>query len=167
MSRGGLPPSGIDLPDLLHHLKKPGSPWYPIGFQGWGYGQTDGLLCPAFIRHYQIGGHGIQAPVYTLCRSIERFQINGNVSSLWHFPGLLVLSSYYKHNTKIIIEQVFFFILIQLFLFRISGKPKLRSALHENLFCVRSEPSWPQEFCLLYTPSPVLLLRGGSYFPPY
>ena len=112
MSRDSLPPSGIDLSDLLHHLKKPCSPWYSISFQGWGNSKADSLLCPAFICHYQIRSHRIQSPLYTLYRSIERFQINGNVSSLWHFPGLLVLSSYYKHNTKIIIEQVFFLLLL-------------------------------------------------------
>lgn len=112
MSRDSLPPSGIDLSDLLHHLKKPCSPWYSISFQGWGNSKADSLLCPAFICHYQIRSHRIQSPFYTLYRSIEGFQINGNVSSFRHFPGLLILffSLCDNDNTKSKIEQVFFFV---------------------------------------------------------
>ena len=52
-------PGRIDLLDLLNHLKEPCPAWDAIGFQGWGYGQTNGLFCARRVCHHQVGGQRI------------------------------------------------------------------------------------------------------------
>ena len=66
-----LLPQGVHLPHLLHHLKEPRPPGDPVRLEGRGYRQTDGLLRAAYVRHDQIGGHGIQPPVHAFHRRIK------------------------------------------------------------------------------------------------
>ena len=74
-------PQGIHLLHLLDDLKQPGPSGYAVGFQGRGDGETDGLVCPAVVRHNQMRAQRIQPPVYAFHGGIEAFQVNGNVLS--------------------------------------------------------------------------------------
>ena len=78
------PPSSVPIDPLcsLYHLEQSGAPGNPIIFKGRGYGQADGFLRAGCISHHQIGIHGIQITIYTLHRSIEGFQIYGNITFL-------------------------------------------------------------------------------------
>ena len=59
LPRCPFPTNGVDLPDLLDHLKKAGTTGNTIAFQRRGHRQTDGLLRPFRICHHQIGGQGV------------------------------------------------------------------------------------------------------------
>ena len=83
----GLPlPPGIDLLDLLHHLKEPGPAGNAVGFQGGGHGQADGLVRAALVRHHQVGGHGVQPPLHTLHRGVKALEVTAHIGSLFHAP---------------------------------------------------------------------------------
>ena len=69
---GGAPlPPGVHLRHLLHHLKEPGAARDAIGFQRGGDGQADGFFRAAFIRHHQIGGHGVQTSLHALYTGVK------------------------------------------------------------------------------------------------
>ena len=69
--RSILPAPGIDFPDLLHHLKQPRPSRDIISLQRRGDRKADGLLRPAFIRHYQICSQRVKSPFHALHGSIE------------------------------------------------------------------------------------------------
>ena len=68
-ARCPVPPPGIHLPHLLHHLKKSGTSRQPIGLQRRRNRQTNGFFGTPGIGHHQVGRHGVQAPFHTLHRS--------------------------------------------------------------------------------------------------
>ena len=72
-------PPGVGLPHLLHHLKEPGPARNPVGLEGRSHGQTDGLIRPPPVRHHQIRGQRIEAPLPALHGRVEGFQIDGNI----------------------------------------------------------------------------------------
>ena len=61
----------VYLPNLLHHLKQSWSSWNPICFQRRRHGQTNRLLCPSCICHYQICFHGVKPSFPAFHRCIE------------------------------------------------------------------------------------------------
>ena len=71
--RGGVLTQRVDLPDLLHDLKQPGSAGNAEGFQGRGDRKADGFVGAAGVGHHQIGGHGIQPPLDALHGGVEGF----------------------------------------------------------------------------------------------
>ena len=80
---GGVePPLGVDLPDPLDHLEEAGPAGDAVGFQRGGDGEADGLLRAAEIRHHQVGGHGIEAPLPALHGGVVGFQVDGDIRSL-------------------------------------------------------------------------------------
>ena len=70
-SRSLLKPQRIHFLYFLHDFKQPCPAGDPVCFQGWRYGQADGLLRAASVRHHQIGSHRIQTAVHTLHRGIK------------------------------------------------------------------------------------------------
>ena len=59
---GGFPAAsthGIHLPHALDHLKQPGSAGNAKGLQAGSHRKANGLVRAAFVRHHQVGGHGI------------------------------------------------------------------------------------------------------------
>jgi len=80
---GGVePPLCVDLLDPLDHLEEAGPAGDAIGFQRGGDGEADGLLRAAEIRHHQVGGHGIEAPLPALHGGVVGFQVDGDIRSL-------------------------------------------------------------------------------------
>ena len=57
---------GVDLLDPLDHLEQPRPAGDAPGFQGGRYGEADGLLRAAQIRHHEVGGERVQAPLDAL-----------------------------------------------------------------------------------------------------
>lgn len=57
-------------------------------FHGRRNGQTDGLLCPVRVGYDQIFSHGIHASGDTFHRSIEGFQVDTQISTLFHKQSL-------------------------------------------------------------------------------
>ena len=92
---GELPARGfplalpVDLLHPLHHLEQPGAAGNAVGLQGGGHRQADGLFRAGLVRHHQVGGHGVQAPLHALHRSVERFQVDGQVGFWIHSSALL------------------------------------------------------------------------------
>ena len=84
MPRRIVPSSCICFPHPLFHFKKPSPPGNAIGFQGRCNRQAYGFVRPAFVCHHQVGIHGVQPPLPAFHRSIEAFQVNGNIGSLLH-----------------------------------------------------------------------------------
>jgi hypothetical protein len=50
---------GVDLLDLLHHLKESRTARDTILLQRRRNGKANGLLCAALIRNHKVGGHGV------------------------------------------------------------------------------------------------------------
>ena len=75
---GAEPPLGVDLLDPLDHLEEAGPAGDAMGFQRGGDGEADGLLRAAEIRHHQVGGHGIEAPLPALHGGVVGFQEKPN-----------------------------------------------------------------------------------------
>ena len=71
MSRCVQPSLRIDFPDFLYYFKQSRSSRDPAGLKRRGNSKTDSLLCPTFIRHYQIRSHRIKSPFHTFHGSIE------------------------------------------------------------------------------------------------
>ena len=69
--RRGAEPLGVDLPDVLYHLKQPSPAGDSPGFQAGGDRQTDGLLGAAQVRHHKVGGQGIEAALDAFDRGVE------------------------------------------------------------------------------------------------
>ena len=83
----GLPlPPEVDLLDLLHHLKEPRPAGDAVGFEGGGHGQADGLVRPPFVRHHQVGGHGVQPPLHALYRGVKALEVTADITLLLHAP---------------------------------------------------------------------------------
>ena len=83
----GLPlPPDIHFFDLLHHLKEPRPAGDPVGFERGGHGQADGLVCPPFVRHHQVGGHGVQPPLHALHRGVKALEVTADIALPLHAP---------------------------------------------------------------------------------
>ena len=76
---------GIDFPGLLHHLKKPGAPWYAKSLEGRGDSQADSLVRAAFVGHHKVGIQRIKTPVQAFDRGVEGLEIYGYTGAFpWH-----------------------------------------------------------------------------------
>ena len=65
----------FDFPQALLDFKQPRPAGDAPGFQGGRHGETDGLFRAAQVRHYKVGGEGIEAPLNTFDAGVKRFQI--------------------------------------------------------------------------------------------
>ena len=93
---------GIDLRNLLHHLKQPGPSGNTKGLQGRGDRQTNGLFRTAAVSYHQIGGHRVQTPLDALHGGIEGFQVNGCIGSGFHSsPPFLFIIERLFDNVKL------------------------------------------------------------------
>ena len=86
MPAGGLLPSlDIDGGDLLNNLKEAGTARDTVGFEGGGNGQADGFFGSGGISNDEIGGEGIQSAFDAFHRGEEGFEIDSEVSPLFHW----------------------------------------------------------------------------------
>ena len=69
----------VDRLDALDDLKQTRASGHTVCLERRGDGQTDRLLRPALIRHDEVGGQRVQAPLYALHARIEALGVDGHV----------------------------------------------------------------------------------------
>ena len=82
--RRGAQALGVDGAHALDDLEQPRPSGYAHGLQRGRDGQADRLLRAPLIRDDQMGIHGIQSALNALDRSIEGFQVDGDIGPLFH-----------------------------------------------------------------------------------
>ena len=82
--RRGAEALGVDGAHALDDLEQPRPSGHAHGLQRGRDGQADRLFCAPFVRNDQMGIHGIQSALDALNRSIEGFQVDGDIGPLFH-----------------------------------------------------------------------------------
>ena len=82
--RRGTPPLRVVEFYLLHDLEQPRAPRYAERLERGRNGQANGLFRSAGVCHDQVRAHRVQPAVDALDGGIEGFEVNGDVSALFH-----------------------------------------------------------------------------------
>ena len=80
----GIAADPVHLADCLHHLKQPRTARYSVSLESGRDRKADRLVRAGGIRHHQMGGQGVQAPLHTLHRGVKGLEINGNICPVLH-----------------------------------------------------------------------------------
>ena len=75
------PGHGSDVGDALGYLAYATAVPHPLGLERGGYGQADGVGAARWIRHHEVCGKGVKAPVGALYACVERLEVDCQVGS--------------------------------------------------------------------------------------
>ena len=77
-------PDSVDLAHALVHFKQPRPARYAVLLERRRYGKAYRLFRPALVSDDQVRFQRLQPPVDTFDRSVEGFEVNGDVLLLFH-----------------------------------------------------------------------------------